>query len=66
LVPTLAAFPDQPPREFNLYDEEAIAAVDKFRADKGLNYQGNAAGLVDPRFIEALRAAYFNKKKTGK
>jgi uncharacterized Ntn-hydrolase superfamily protein len=63
--PTLATFPDQPPRDFNLYDEEAIAAVDKFRADKGLNYQGNAAGLVDARFIDALRTAYLQKKKGG-
>jgi hypothetical protein len=63
--PTLAAFPDQPPRDFNLYDEEAIAAVDKFRADKGMSYQGNAAGLVDQRLIEALRAAYLAKKKGG-
>jgi uncharacterized Ntn-hydrolase superfamily protein len=61
--PTLTEFPAQPPREFSLYDEEAIAAVDKFRADKGLNYQGNAPGLVDARFIDALRAAYFLKKK---
>jgi uncharacterized Ntn-hydrolase superfamily protein len=52
-------------REFSLFDEETIAAVDKFRADKNLNYQGNAAGLVDARFIEALRAAYFAKKKAG-
>ena len=40
-----------------------MAAVDKFRADKGLNYQGNPAGLVDQRFIDALRAAYFAKRK---
>ena len=51
-------------REFALYDEEAMAAVDKFRADKGLDYQGNPVGLVDERFVEALRAAYFAKRKT--
>ncbi len=50
-------------RAYSLYDEEAIAAVDKFRADKGLNYQGNAPGLVDARMIDALRAAYVEKKK---
>jgi uncharacterized Ntn-hydrolase superfamily protein len=61
--PTLEKFPDQAPAEFQLFDEEAIAAVDKFRADKALNYQGNAAGLVDARFIDALRTAYFAKKK---
>ena len=50
-------------REFSQFDEETIAAVDKFRADKSLNYQGNAAGLVDPRLIDALRATYFENKK---
>jgi uncharacterized Ntn-hydrolase superfamily protein len=51
-------------REFALYDEEAMAAVDKFRADNGLAYQGNPVGLVDQRFVDALRAAYFAKRKT--
>jgi uncharacterized Ntn-hydrolase superfamily protein len=51
-------------REFALYDEEAMAAVDKFRADNGLTYQGNPVGLVDQRFVDALRAAYFAKRKT--
>jgi uncharacterized Ntn-hydrolase superfamily protein len=50
-------------REYATFDEETIAGVDKFRADKGLNYQGSPAGLVDGRFIEALRAAYFTKRK---
>src|SRR3954469_24410393 len=52
-------------REFSTFDEETIAAVDKFRTDKSLNYQGNAAGLVDARLIDALRAAYFEKKKAA-
>jgi uncharacterized Ntn-hydrolase superfamily protein len=51
-------------RDYGTFDDEAIAAVDKFRADKSLNYQGDAPGLVDARFIDALRAAYFEKKKT--
>lgn len=66
--PDAAAFPEArgaAARELRLYDDEAIAAVDKFRAEKGLNYQGNPAGLVDERFIEALRAAYFAKQKGG-
>ncbi len=46
-----------------MFDEEAIAAVDKFRADNAMTYQGNAPGLVDARFIDALRAAYFKKKR---
>ncbi len=61
--PELAVFPDQPPRELSLFDEEAIAAVDKFRAAHGLTYQGNPAGLVDARFVDALRAAYIKKRK---
>lgn len=50
-------------REYGSYDEEAIAAVDKFRADHHLDYAGNPAGLVDARFVDALRAAYFAKRK---
>jgi uncharacterized Ntn-hydrolase superfamily protein len=52
-------------RQYALYDAEAIAAVDKFRADKGLTYQGNPAGLVDERLVEALRAAYIEKRRGG-
>jgi uncharacterized Ntn-hydrolase superfamily protein len=64
--PSLTTFPAQAStKEFGLYDQEAIDAVDKFRADKGLNYQGNPAGLVDERFIEALRTAYYAKRKGG-
>ena len=61
--PTLETFPDTTVG-LNLFDEEAIAAVDKFRASQNLNYQGSPPGLVDARLIEALRAAYL-KKKTG-
>ncbi|MGH9144880.1 MAG: hypothetical protein ACRD2I_27390, partial [Vicinamibacterales bacterium] len=52
-------------REFSQFDEETIAAVDKFRTDHNLNYQGNAAGLVDARLIDALRAAYVENKKAA-
>jgi uncharacterized Ntn-hydrolase superfamily protein len=52
-------------RDFAQYDEETIAAVDKFRADHNLNYQGDPAGLVDARLTDALRTAYFEKKKAG-
>ena len=52
-------------RDFAQFDEETITAVDKFRADRNLNYQGNPAGLVDARLIDALRAAYFDKKKAA-
>ena len=50
-------------RDFGTFDDEAIAAVDKFRADRKLNYQGNPPGLVDARFVDALKAAYLAKKK---
>ena len=53
-------------REYATFDDETIAAVDKFRNDNKLNYQGNAAGLVDDRLVEALKAAYLAKRKTGK
>jgi hypothetical protein len=52
-------------REYAQYDEETIAAVDKFRADRDLNFQRNPPGLVDARFVDALKAAYLAKKKGG-
>ena len=53
-------------REYGQYDAEAVAAVDKFRADRKMDYQGNPPGLADARLIEALRAAYLEKKRNGK
>ena len=54
-------------RDFARYDEETIAAVDKFRKDRKMDYQGDAPGLVDARLIDALKAAYIDKKRsTGK
>ena len=50
-------------RDYGTFDEETIAAVDKFRTDRNLTYQGNPPGLVDSRFVEALRAAYFATTK---
>ncbi|HYM25292.1 MAG TPA: DUF1028 domain-containing protein [Vicinamibacterales bacterium] len=50
-------------RDFGTFDEETVAAVDTFRKDHALDYQGDAPGLVDARLIAALRAAYFEKKK---
>jgi uncharacterized Ntn-hydrolase superfamily protein len=52
-------------RDYGQYDEETIAAVDKFRADHDLNYQGNPGGLVDSRMVDALRAASLAKKKSA-
>jgi len=53
-------------REYATFDDETIAAVDKFRADKSLSFQGNPPGLVDQRFVEALKAAYLEKRKAPK
>jgi hypothetical protein len=50
-------------REYSLFDDETITAVDRFRKDNGLDYQGDAAGLVDARLITALRAAYVAKRR---
>ena len=52
-------------RDYATFDGETIAAVDKFREDNNLNYQGNPPGLVDDRFVAALRSAYFAKKKAA-
>ena len=53
-------------RDYATFDEETIAAVDKFRKDRNLDYQGDAPGLVDARLIDALRSAYFEKRKSAK
>ena len=50
-------------RDYAIFDEETVTAVDKFRKDHELDYQGDAPGLVDARLIDALRATYFEKKK---
>jgi hypothetical protein len=52
-------------RELNLFDDETITAVDKFRADREMDYSGNPAGLVDQRLIDMLRTAYLAKVKGG-
>jgi uncharacterized Ntn-hydrolase superfamily protein len=80
--PSLATFPNPPAnggnspelqeqrrnytRDFATFDDETIAAVDKYRLDNKLNYQGNAPGLVDERLVDALKTAYLAKRKTGK
>lgn len=49
--------------QYALYDAEAMDAVDRFRKENGLQYEGNAKGLVDERFVTALRAKYYALKK---
>jgi uncharacterized Ntn-hydrolase superfamily protein len=39
------------------YDEEAVAAVDAFRRDQGMDYPGNPPGLVDDALVEAIGQA---------
>ncbi len=46
-----------------LYDEAAIAAVEKFRQDHDLVYSGNPRGLVDRRLVETLRQAYYGRDR---
>jgi uncharacterized Ntn-hydrolase superfamily protein len=53
-------------KAYAVYDEEAVAAVDAYRRDAGLDYEGNPRGLVDVRLVEALRAAYFDRKVAAK
>jgi len=52
-------------RDYAQFDEETIASVDRFRSDHGLDYQGDAPGLVDARLTTALRTAYIEQKKSG-
>ncbi len=54
-------------RDYAQYDAETMAAVDKFRADHGLDYQGDAVGLVDAlTSVDALRVAFIAKTTEGK
>lgn len=52
-------------KELALYDSVTMDAVDAFRKDHGLVFEGNPRGLVDERFVEALRAAYHQRSKGG-
>ena len=52
-------------RAFGLYDAAAMDAVDAFRKDHGLAFEGNPRGLVDERFVQALRAAWASRALAG-
>jgi hypothetical protein len=41
------------------YDSAAMDAVDAFRKDHGLVFEGNPRGLVDDRLVDALRTAFY-------
>ncbi len=49
--------------EFGFYDAEARDAVDRFRREAGMDYAGTPRGLVDERFVTALRKAYFTARR---
>jgi uncharacterized Ntn-hydrolase superfamily protein len=42
-----------------VFDAETIEAVDAFRKDHALDFEGNPRGLVDDALVEALRKVYF-------
>jgi uncharacterized Ntn-hydrolase superfamily protein len=44
---------------YAIYDAETVQAVDAFRKDHGLDFQGNAPGLVDEKLVTLLREKYF-------
>ena len=50
-------------QDYARFDEEAVAAVDKFREAQRLNYAGTPPGLVDDRLVQALRRAYFARPR---
>jgi len=43
---------------YGQFDTETREAVDRFRKDKGIDYDGNPRALVDERFVEELRKAW--------
>lgn len=50
---------------YAVYDAEAVAAVDAWREENGMVYEGNAPGLVDARLVDRLRAAYHASLAAG-
>ncbi len=55
--------------EFELFDLETVAAVERFRAAVGLPVQadglGHARGMVDAEFVRLLRAAVDQRERRG-
>lgn len=42
-----------------IFDAETVEAVDAFRKEQGLDYEGNPRGFVDAALVQALRRIYF-------
>lgn len=49
---------------FSHYDAETVDAVERFRKQHGLDYIGNPTGLVDERFVDALKREYYHGQAT--
>ena len=48
--------------KFGIFDAAVIEAVDNFRKQHGLDYVGNPLGLVDERFVAALKREYYSRQ----
>ncbi len=49
-------------RQYAVYDAEAMEAVDRFRKEHGLEFEGNPRGLVDERLVKVLREKYYARR----
>jgi hypothetical protein len=50
-------------RQYALYDAETMEAVDRFRKEHGLEFEGNPRGLVDERLVRVLREKYYGRSR---
>lgn len=49
-------------RQYATYDAETMDAVDRFRKEHALQFEGNPRGLVDERLVTALREKYYARR----
>jgi uncharacterized Ntn-hydrolase superfamily protein len=49
--------------QYAVYDAETMDAVDRFRKDHKLDFQGTARGLVDERLVSLLREKYYAARR---
>ena len=50
--------------KFGYFDASVVEAVDKFRKQHGLDYTGNPPGLVDERFVQAVKREYYARSNS--